>query len=86
MIGGELSSLLRDIDYSTKKELLQILRKKRRELQKYSKRDKKQIRPLLNIAIQQAFYTSEYDLLQFKKVNKNRTNYARRKKENYSID
>ncbi len=81
MIGGELASLLRDIDYSSKKELLKILRDKRRELSKYSKKERKQIRPLLNIAIQQVFYTSEYDLLQFKKVKKNKPNKTRKNSE-----
>lgn len=84
-IGGELASILRDIDYSSKKELMEILRTKRAELKRYPKKEKKQIRPLLNIAIQQAFYTRERDLLQFKKVNKNRDNNGKRKEQNSSI-
>ncbi len=66
-IGGELLSLLKDIDYNSKQELLDKLRAMRDDLKNYPKRERRKIKSFLHVAIQQAFYTSEYALLQYKK-------------------
>lgn len=66
-IGGELTSLIRVIDFSSKKELLDKLRQLREELRTYHKKERQQIMPHLAVAIQQAFYSSEWELLNYKK-------------------
>ena len=66
-IGGELLSLLKDIDYNSKQELLDKLRAMRDDLKNYPKRERRKIKSFLHVAIQQAFYTSEYALMQYKK-------------------
>ena len=68
-LGGELAFLLTDIDYSSKAELLEKLRAMREGLQDYSKEERLKVRPNLAVAIQQAFYASEYQLLRFKRLN-----------------
>ena len=68
-LGGELSFLLTDIDYSSKKELLDKLRAMRDGLQEVPKEERLKVRPNLAVSIQQAFYASEYELLRFKKTN-----------------
>ena len=67
-IGGELLSLLKDIDYNSKQELLDKLRAMRDDLKNYTKRERRKIKSFLHVAIQQAFYTSEYALMQYKKT------------------
>ena len=66
-IGGELAFILQDIDYSSKQDLLDKLRTMRDELKDYSKEEKQNIRPILAVAIQQAFYFSEWELMNYKK-------------------
>lgn len=66
-IGGELLSLLKDIDYNSKRELLDKLRVMRDDLKNYPKRERRKIKSFLHVAIQQAFYTNEYTLIQYKK-------------------
>lgn len=66
-IGGELLSLLKDIDYNSKQELLDKLRTMRDDLKNYPKRERRKIKSFLHVAIQQAFYTTEYALMQYKK-------------------
>lgn len=66
-IGGELTSLIKTIDYSSKQELLDKLRNLRDEVKRYPKAEKSVIMPHLAVAIQQAFYTSEWELINFKK-------------------
>lgn len=68
-LGGELAFLLTDIDYSSKAELLEKLRAMREGLQDYPKEERLKVRPNLAVAIQQAFYASEYQLLRFKRLN-----------------
>ena len=68
-LGGELSFLLTDIDYSSKQELLDKLRTMRDGLQEVPKEDRLKVRPNLAVSIQQAFYASEYELLRFTKTN-----------------
>ena len=66
-IGGELLSLLKDIDYNSKQELLDKLRAMRDDLKNYPKRERRKIKSFLHVAIQQTFYTTEYALMQYKK-------------------
>ena len=67
-IGGELAFILQDIDYSSKQDLLDKLRTLRDELKEYPKDEKQNIRPILAVAIQQAFYFSEWELMNYKKI------------------
>ena len=74
-IGGELAFILQDIDYTSKQDLLDKLRTMRDELKDYSKEEKQNIRPILAVAIQQAFYFSEWELMNYKKfIDKNNPN------------
>lgn len=57
-LGGELSFLLTDIDYSSKQELLDKLRSVRDGLQEVPKEERLKVRPNLAVSIQQAFYAS----------------------------
>ena len=68
-IGGELAFILQDIDYSSKQDLLDKLRTLRDELKEYPKDEKQNIRPILAVAIQQAFYFSEWELMNYKKFS-----------------
>ena len=77
-IGGELIILLKEIDYDSKKELLDKLREMRSELKTYPKAERRLIKPLLNVALQQAYYTSEFDLLKVKRHIVKRNTYGRK--------
>lgn len=63
-IGGELAFVLQNIDYSSKKDLLDKLRAIRDDLKNYD--EKKEIRPILAVSIQQAFYSSNWELMKYK--------------------
>ena len=76
-IGGELAFILKDINYSSKQELLQKLRDLRNGLSKYPKDERLKLRPILAVSLQQAFYTSEYELLNYKNFCDYRRNYGR---------
>ena len=65
-IGGELAFVLQDIDYSSKKDLLDKLRTIRDDLKNYDDKDKNEIRPILAVSIQQAFYSSNWELMKYK--------------------
>lgn len=80
-LGGELAFILGDIDYSSKPELLDKLRECRNKLQEYPKEDRIKLKPYLAISVQQAFYTSEYELLRFKRLNNKGGNSSDTKKE-----
>ena len=66
-IGGELAFLLQDIDYKSKPDLLEKLRDLRDSLRNYTKEERQSLRPILSVAIQQAFYISEWELMRYKK-------------------
>lgn len=83
-LGGELAFILGDIDYSSKSELLDKLRECRDKLQEYPKEERVKLKPYLAISIQQAFYTSEYELLRFKKLSKTRGENGREKESQNS--
>ena len=80
-LGGELAFILGDIDYSSKPELLDKLRECRNKLQDYPKDIRVKLKPYLAISVQQAFYTSEYELLRFKRLSKKGGNTDDTKKE-----
>ena len=65
-IGGELAFVLQDIDYSSKKNLLDKLRSIRDDLKNYDDKDRNEIRPILAVSIQQAFYSSNWELMKYK--------------------
>lgn len=65
-IGGELAFVLQDIDYFSKKDLLDKLRKIRDDLKNYDDKDKKEIKPILAVSIQQAFYANNWELMRYK--------------------
>ena len=75
-IGGELAFVLQDIDYNSKKELLDKLRYIREELREYPKEEKAKLRPILAVSIQQAFYASEWELLRYKNFCKYRSEHG----------
>jgi len=76
-IGGELAFILKDIDYSSKKELLQKLRDLRNGLSDYPKEKRLKLRPIIAVSLQQAFYTSEFELMNYKNFCDYRRNYGR---------
>lgn len=77
-IGGELTSLIKVLDFSSKQELLDKLRELRQEVKTYRKIERNQILPHLAIAIQQAFYCSEWELLQYKNFLTKRKMYGKK--------
>lgn len=78
-ISGELAFIIKDITFDSKKEFLDKLRDLRESLKNYAPEERKLIKPLLVIAIQQVFYTSEYELLRYKKYCLNRSSYLKSK-------
>ena len=80
-IGGELAFILQDIDYNSKQDLLEKLRGLRDGLKDYSKAEKETIKPILAVAIQQAFYASEWELMRYKNLCEFRSNYERNRQK-----
>lgn len=83
-IGGELAFLLQDIEYNSKKELLDKLRSLRDSLQDYTREERNQIKPILVVSIQQAFYVSEWELMRYKKFCEYRSENAKTKTNSFS--
>ena len=81
--GGELASLIPTIEYSSKRELLEKLRKIREGVRGHTEFDNF-FRENLGVAIQQCFYTSERELLMQKKINTIRS--KNENKKGYSIN
>ncbi len=75
-IGGELAFVLQDIDYNSKKDLLDRLRNIREDLRDYPKEEKNNLRPILAVSIQQAFYASEWELMRYKNFCKYRSEHG----------
>ncbi len=71
-ISGELAFVINDINYTSKKDLLDKLRELRQSLGGYSPSERKIIKPYLAVAIQQAFYSSEYELMRYRRFLDNR--------------
>lgn len=76
-IGGELSFILKDIDYSSKKELMSKLKDYKKGLKGYTKEEKKVLVETLEISIQEARFLKEKELLNYK-VFCERSNNGRR--------
>lgn len=66
MICGEIVPIIEAIDYASKDELLQKLRDMREATIRLSPSDRRIVKQMLGIAIQEVCYTSEYELLRFK--------------------
>lgn len=75
--GGELASLIPSIDFTSKRELLEKLRKIRDGIKGHTQFDEF-FRDNIGVAIQQAFYIKEKDLLMYKKVNTIRSNNGKK--------
>ena len=75
-IGGELAFTLQDIDYSSKKDLLDRLRALRESMHDYSKEERKILKPMLAVAIKQAFYINEWELMRYKNFCKYRSEHG----------
>ena len=80
-ISGELTSIIKNIDFTSKADLLNQLRNLRNDVKQYPKNERKIIMPHLAVAIQQAFYTSEWELLHYKEFLTKRSDNATRKRE-----
>ena len=76
-IGGELAFILQDIDYKSKQDLLEKLRGIRDSLKDYTVEERQMIKPLLSVAIQQAFYMSEWELMRYKRFCDYRREHGR---------
>ena len=76
-IGGELAFLLQDIEYNK-------LRSLRDSLQDYTREERNQIKPILVVSIQQAFYVSEWELMRYKKFCEYRSENAKTKTNSFS--
>lgn len=66
MICGEIVPIIEAVDYSSKDELLKKLRDMRDATVRLSPSDRRIVKQMLGVAIQEVCYTSEYELLRFK--------------------
>lgn len=83
-IGGELAFILQDIDYKSKQDLLEKLRGLRDSLRNYPEDQKRILKPILSVAIQQAFYSSEWELNRYKNFCEYRRQNGRDKKDTFN--
>lgn len=79
MINGEIVPILEAVEFKSKDELLIKLRNMRAATVKLAPADRRVVKQMLGIAIQEVCYTSERELLRYK----NYTEYkkGKRKKE-----
>lgn len=73
-IGGELSFILKDIDYLSKKELMSKLKDYKKGLKGYKEEKKKELLEILEISIQEAKFLKEKELLNYKIFCERRSN------------
>ena len=66
-MGGELSSLIEVVDFANKTELLEKLRNMRKSTVKLDEPERSAVKEMVGIAIQQAYFTTEKELLRYKK-------------------
>ncbi len=78
-IGGELAFVLSDIEYSSKQDLLTKLRTLRDDLKNYAPEDRKLIKPILAVSVQQAFYITNWELMRYKEFLSKRSEYEQNK-------
>lgn len=67
MINGEIVPIIEAIDFQSKSELLEKLRNMREDTVRLSPEDRRVIKQMIGIAIQEVCYTSEYELLRYKR-------------------
>lgn len=78
-IGGELAFVLSDIEYSSKQDLLTKLRTLRDDLKNNAPEDRKLIKPILAVSVQQAFYITNWELMRYKEFLSKRSEYEQNK-------
>ncbi len=66
MINGEIVPIIEAIDYTSKDELLQKLRAMRDSTVRLAPDDRRIVKQMLGIAIQEVCFTSERELLRYK--------------------
>ena len=66
-MGGDLSSLIEVVDFANKTELLEKLRNMRKSTVKLDEPERSAVKEMVGIAIQQAYFTTEKELLRYKK-------------------
>lgn len=67
MINGEIVPIIEAIDYKSKEELLQKLRAMRDDTVRLTPEDRNIVKQMLGIAIQEVCFTSEHELLRYKR-------------------
>ena len=77
MINGEIVPIIEAIDYTSKDELLQKLRAMRDSTVRLAPDDRRIVKQMLGIAIQEVCFTSERELLRYK----NYSQFKRSKKK-----
>ena len=70
-MGGELRALIEVIDFSSKDELLSKLRDMRESTVKLAPRERSAVKEIIGVGIQQAYYTTEKELLRYKQYIQN---------------
>ncbi len=73
-MGGELKALIETIDFSSKNELLENLRKLRKSTVKLAPQERSAVKEIIGVGIQQAYYTTEKELLRYKRYVSKRNN------------
>lgn len=79
---GELVFLIKDMEFTSKGDLLEKLKKIRGEIKHYPEEESKQLRPIFKVALQQAYNTSEWELMRFKERCDFRRKHGEQKREN----
>lgn len=76
ILSGEMMSILENIEFESKQELLLKLKKLRFETKNLSSNSKQEILQILTIAIQQIYYADERQIVNYKKFinSRKRTN------------
>lgn len=73
-MGGELKAIIETIDFSSKNELLENLRKLRESTVKLASQERSAVKEIIGVGIQQAYYTTEKELLRYKRYVSKRNN------------
>jgi len=65
-MSGEIVNFIESIEFSSKTELLNKLRKMRENTVRLSPQDRRVVKQMLGVAIQQVFHTAEAELIAYK--------------------
>ncbi len=65
-MSGEMANFIESIEYSSKAELLNKLRKMRENTVRLAPADRRIVKQMLGVAIQQVFHAPEVELLAYK--------------------